>query len=316
MDLPQLEGPKIGPFDPSGSHFHINFIERIGKGTHSVAWKVEINGSIYALSMFKYYDISKVLFPGELDTLHKYGLTDSEILNSWDPFINECRAYGRLQEVDISHVAAKCYGYIFISADGHDSSKDVDIHEAKWVRCRNQTPNTPLDKLTFRAIVKEYIESERAFVPKTIPKMMRNLKTLHKHGIIHRDIHAANYREGLLVDFSSAITVPHYLLDVKLGYVKADQIYSYEADDEHEFDYMIDKWNDENQTKIWRRFFANPRYSGRLRSKGEPSNSRVVDRWTQRIYRQNKRHAADYDWEGGMAKRRKTGSEAVQISII
>ncbi|TGJ79360.1 hypothetical protein E0Z10_g9401 [Xylaria hypoxylon] len=247
MYLPQFKGPKIGPFDLFGSEFNIEFLKKIGEGIHSVVWKVEISGCTYALKIFGNYEVSDFVYPMELSSLNERGVTNNEILNSWDPFINECRAYGRLHEVNKTDFAAKCYGYLLLEPKDNESVEKSDLQGVAWAKSENWKHDGPIDKVPIRTIVKEYIESERAFAPEMIPRMLQSLKALHKYGIIHRDIRAANYKEGLLVDFSSALTVPHYLADVELSYVPIDRIYGYEVHDANDFDHMIDEWNNDHE---------------------------------------------------------------------
>ncbi len=172
-------------------------------------------------------------------------------------------------------------------------------------------------KAPVRCLVKEYIESEVSFSREMIPKMLRNLKFLHKYGIVHRDIRETNYREGLLVDFSTALTVPHYLLDVKLGYNQLEEIYDYEVEDGYAFDNMIDEWSADNGIQIWQRFLPNFRYRKCLRSehKGKeqdlksrpPTNAMLAARMEvhRKIRDRIKWHAADYDWKKGIQRKRR-----------
>ncbi|KAI3335753.1 kinetochore Sim4 complex subunit FTA2-domain-containing protein [Ustulina deusta] len=278
MNLPSVEGPKIGPFKLSRSKLNIKFIQEIGEGGDSWVWKVGIDDNIYALKMRQRF--------------RELGITDERaIFHAWDPFSNECRAYGRLKEIGKTEIAASCYGYLLLNTENNDSLDDADFTEIEWAESRDWKHDMEKQKAPVRCLVKEYIESEVSFSREMIPKMLRNLKFLHKYGIVHRDIRETNYREGLLVDFSTSLTVPHYLLDVKLGYNQLEEIYDYEVEDGYAFDNMIDEWSADNGIQIWQRFLPNFRYR----------KMEVHRKIRDRI----KWHAADYDWKKGIQKKRR-----------
>lgn len=52
LPLPRVPGPKLGPFTPD-AHAEIKFIEALGSSDDldGQVWKVEINGTVYALKM-------------------------------------------------------------------------------------------------------------------------------------------------------------------------------------------------------------------------------------------------------------------------
>ncbi|KAI0423495.1 hypothetical protein F5Y09DRAFT_348856 [Xylaria sp. FL1042] len=394
MYLPQCEGPKLGPFE-SGPEFNIAFVKKLGDEEHSNVWKVIINGAFYALKMFPDCgDVSLLTTPEELPLLYKHSLTDSDILNSSDPFINECRAYGRLKEIGKEDVAAKCYGYLLLEPESEESEEDddpspslatgerfpefretrggllrnimkkslmkrlQDMHSTKEAPMQNTVEKSLLKGMQdmhsnkeaptgstaresdfrkserwqdihategapIRSIVKKYIESEYHFAPEHVPKMLRNLKLLHRYGILHQDIQRENYKNGLLLNFSTAQTVPHYMLNVEFGYAEKEDIYRSELNEALNFDEMIDEWNDNNQTQIWDRFLPSRQYRDRLRSdqdilveenlrEGDDYDSaldkaklEMLDSWLEMCTRHIKWHAADYDWKKPKAQKGK-----------
>ncbi|KJZ71798.1 hypothetical protein HIM_08818 [Hirsutella minnesotensis 3608] len=56
--------------------------------------------------------------------------------------------------------------------------------------------------------------SQRHFTHKDLPKMMEDIKKLHKYGIVNWDIRQENYRNGKLVDFTVARATPHTTEDL------------------------------------------------------------------------------------------------------
>ncbi len=65
--------------------------------------------------------------------------------------------------------------------------------------------------------------------------MLRDLKRIRKLGVYPMDVAARNYKGGLLLDFSVAITEPHYLFAMKSPH----QVRTYKRDDLLSFNSMI-----------------------------------------------------------------------------
>ena len=85
-----------------------------------------------------------------------------------------------------------------------------------------------------RAIVKDLILSNVDFTKKDVCRMLKHLKQLRKLGIYPMDLAARNYRDGLLVDFSAAITEPHYIFETR-----PRSVYKFKQDDLIKFDRII-----------------------------------------------------------------------------
>ncbi len=65
-----------------------------------------------------------------------------------------------------------------------------------------------------RAIVKDLVDGEvKYFEPRHIGDMAEDLETLHRLGVLVRDIKANNYLGGKLIDLSRPWTAPHPALD-------------------------------------------------------------------------------------------------------
>ncbi|KAI1355928.1 kinetochore Sim4 complex subunit FTA2-domain-containing protein [Xylaria sp. FL0043] len=306
MDILPTRGPQIGRFMSSKPKLNVKFLRQVGEGGDSWVWKVNIDGGVYALKMFKPYT-AQYIYPMQLERFRELGIEDeTAVFHALDPFANECRAYGRLEETNNASIGVACYGYLLLSPDSYEDLDFADFRNLNWVEFKDGDYDPRKPKAPIRTLVKEYIESYNPFTPDMIQEMLRNLKLLHKHGIVHRDIRADNYIEGQLVDFSTALTAPHFLLDMELGYNDLEEIYSYEVEDGYDFDSMIDRWSAVTGMSVWERFLPNFRYRHRLRSKEtgekEKANSSTADRLAARwetyskLRDQIKWHAADYDW--------------------
>lgn len=111
-----------------------------------------------------------------------------------------------------------------------------------------------------RAIVKEFIETGSISMDlRTLRAIHKNIRAMHKHGILCRDIRAANFRAGLLVDFGSAWTKPHCIVDVVPAHVPQQ----WEGDDLAMFDDMVE---DQGFSLLSLRALPNMSYLRKLRS--------------------------------------------------
>lgn len=184
-----------------------------------------------------------------------------------DPFYNECRAYGRLMESDLNgRVAVRAHGYTTVTEENvhqlaaifrtEDLIQDSEEHEINH--------NIPPYRRMFRAIVKDLIRDDVPLTHKIIKKMRHDLLQIREQGIYPLDIKRSNYRGGLLVDFSSARTEPHFFLES----CAESQYESIMSTDLYKFDDMIEK----AKVKTWVKA-NNEEYKRKLRPR-DPNRKR------------------------------------------
>ncbi|KAL2023277.1 hypothetical protein VTK56DRAFT_3015 [Thermocarpiscus australiensis] len=219
--LPGVPGPKLAPFTAT-ARAEIEFVECLGhpKDKDAYVWKVEIDGSLYALKMFQFRELEylwKCSYPLNRDLAKPQFYFDY-----CDPFSCECRVYGRLKKEGREDLAVKAYGYLLLTPQqegeitrritGQAEPGEEEAEEV-WGRFE-QHHGQPV-----RAIVKELISDDdgddrvEEFDRSQIPRMCADLDELHSLGILVRDIHLCNYLRGKLVDFSRAWTMYHPSLD-------------------------------------------------------------------------------------------------------
>ena len=66
-----------------------------------------------------------------------------------------------------------------------------------------------------RAIVKKLVRDDVVLNEKRLKKMHRDLKTMRRSGVYPMDVRLRNYRAGLFLDMSIAITKPHFSFEVR-----------------------------------------------------------------------------------------------------
>ena len=209
----------------------------------------------YLLSQFKFYDPSED--EENLPDEEKDAIPISRIQAHMDPFYNECRAYGRLVETGLSRkIAIHCYGYLTLPATIEDEL-DRDFGVATWDRPEEDFDKPVSERQPLRATVKELISDDVPFNAKDVSKMLRHLRRLRSLGIYPMDVRARNYRAGLLVDFSLAMTKPHYLFETLPEW----HISTLQREDLLMFDDMIEK----AQLSTWNRATPNTEYLKKLR---------------------------------------------------
>ena len=165
------------------------------------------------MSQFKFYDFQ----------IHRDGLFDREndlipddlLQAHTDPLYNECRACGRLEETKLNgKVAVRCYGYLTFPAEIEDQlERDFQVDD--WYRPSEEYRKPVTLRQPIRATVKEMIPEDKAITANVADKMLRDSKKMRSKGVYAGDLYERNYRAGLLMDFSCARTLPHFLFDLR-----------------------------------------------------------------------------------------------------
>lgn len=169
----------------------------------------------------------------------------------------------------MEHLGVRCHGYITLNETQlafMRSKYDFDL----WDFDQEYDENEPV-----RAIVKDIVYMGRELpekeyialhiTPKTVPKMVNDLKSMHQLGICISDIAFQNYIHNKFVDLSHAWTVPHPLL------IKGEDPYEFPplrraTNDAWLMDDFIDIWNEHNPRQIiWRRLLPERSLHLRLR---------------------------------------------------
>lgn len=263
--VPDCEGPRLHPYNRKGTD-EIEFIDEVGHGAHAHVFKVRIDGKIYALKVFLNQLVTADWVtprPDEWDNI------DNELLTAqWHPFNAECRAYARLKEARKEHLAVRCHGYTLLTDAQEKELADRFGIQSWWDEDYDIEPSDPqYDQGRRRAIVKDFVQSDQPFGHKDAPRMIRDLKQLHRLGIVVHDLNEDAYVGGKLTDFSKAITVPHIMFDVPLGrdldYIGRSEVHG----DLSLLGGRFDDWNEdhEDDPQILCRPLPNIRFQERLR---------------------------------------------------
>jgi hypothetical protein len=206
---------------------------------------------------------------------------------TWQYAFNcECRAYARLKEVKKEFVAIPCYGYLMLGEEHQRAlrKKDKLDWEVDWGRSEKDKEQ-PLE-----ALVKKFVDwqpvafddYEDGFNRRrirlaidsvaTARKLIRNMKIVHRAGILCNDINSNNVLNGQFLEFSSAFTVPHPCLSTKQIESRDHPFDSVGDWDAFSVDDMINDFNNDNLPSeyIWDRARPNRQYQAKLRSHQRP----------------------------------------------
>ena len=113
------------------------------------------------------------------------------------------------------------------------------------------------EKEFYRAMIKSLVQDKDVTLThKKVKKMRSDLITIREQGIYPIDIKSSNYVGGLLVDFGTAITEPHFTFDICTDW----QNQLTRNTDLVEFDEMIEDAGVKTRVKAW-----NKEYVERLR---------------------------------------------------
>ena len=174
-----------------------------------------------------------------------------------DPFYNECRAFGQLETMKLNgKVAVRCHGYTTLPP-----SVEVELEQrfdvGEWEREDYDKPVTK--RAAFRAVVKDLVRDDTPLTHRVLKKIKKDLLLIRKQGVYPCDIKASNYKGGLLVDLSNALTEPHYLFEIRPKY----QVAMYKNEDLFQFDSMVKAAN----IKTWLRAMPDENTLRKLRKR-------------------------------------------------
>ncbi|KAI0386000.1 kinetochore Sim4 complex subunit FTA2-domain-containing protein [Hypomontagnella monticulosa] len=262
VPLPLCDGPKLKPFDFQGAQ-KIEFLEYIGEGLHAHVFKVQIRGQTYALKLFRFLYDHNWLGPAS-DTDPDDRALMSAFYDYAEPFSCECRAFGRLQEAGHEDLAVDCFGYILLDEEYErelrrrfpkiDFTGDIDYPRADEMRSRflGRDGREP----PIRGIVKEFRqqaedEDDELLQPGVVKEMLGNIGRLQQLGIIRIDVAPRQLVRGKITDFSTAITVPHFVTTPELNPGLTREMrdameletFRLSLDDYLAFDEMMHDWN-------------------------------------------------------------------------
>ena len=170
-----------------------------------------------------------------------------------DPFFAECRAYGRIREIQeqrqadanekvrrrraaarnvgtraaiqprpVSEIAVQCYGFLGLPAIPYEKMFRERFNVTDWNRAKLDYDRPEYERPPFRALVKQLVEGQKAIVNPA--KMLQSLNVLRDGGVYQRDVYARNFLGGLPVDFSIAWTKPHWIFDELIEPNKTTQL--------------------------------------------------------------------------------------------
>lgn len=188
-----------------------------------------------------------------------------------EPFSAECRAFGRLQETGNEDLAVPCFGYVLLDEESEramnaqcnlnywtfngdiDFAGDRDEEMNQRQRFLGKNGRYP----PLRCIVKAFGHAipcarEDTFQQTTARRLLRDLIKLQKLGIMQIDVGIRQVIDGKFGDFSTAITMPHFItspeLNPNLTLPAIDQIkkltFQHCVNDYLDFDSMITEWNE------------------------------------------------------------------------
>ncbi|KAL9126566.1 MAG: hypothetical protein Q9217_004396 [Psora testacea] len=212
--LPPCEGPKLKPFS---SKVDINFLQRLnpdnedkdsedeeynGQRTLRV-FKVMIEGKLYALKVFKYFDVNDELFGLPVPTQKKIPLDIARYHGA--PFFRECRAYGRMIDTGVNGIyAVECYGHLAIPVT--TATQLIERFEGidTW-----DVPSNRREDL-FPAIVKEFVEKAEPGEDKW-QMQFGSTNRLNELGIVIGKVNNKNYdSKGRAISLANSHILDYY----------------------------------------------------------------------------------------------------------
>lgn len=196
----------------------------------------------------------------------------SALYDYQEPFSAECRAFGRLQETGYEELAVPCFGYALLDEE-HERAMMAQCDLNYWsfngdidfAGCVDEEADQRRRFLgkdgrppPLRCIVKAFGEvipqdDEGRFQQTTARRLLQDLIKLQKLGIMQIDVGTRQLVDGKYGDFSTAITMPHFItspeLNPNLTPAMIDQMqkqtFEHCVNDYLDFDAMVDAWNHE-----------------------------------------------------------------------
>ena len=126
-----------------------------------------------------------------------------------------------------------------------------------WERPKDDSALPVAKRQPLRAIVKDLVDVDRPLTEENLIRMRKDLLKMHRLGVYPQDVRDRNYGDGLLLDFSIAITKPHWVFETK----KPWWIRSMRNDDLN----MLQVIMLESGVKTWHRAVRNREYCMKLR---------------------------------------------------
>ena len=158
----------------------------------------------------------------------------------------------------------RCHGYLTVPAQREEELKQRFKVDA-WDRPSDEL-STPISKRQpLRAILKDLVVKDVPLTEAIVKKTLKDLRRIRRLRVYPMDIAARNYKGGLLIDFSIAITEPHYLFAIKPRW----RVQRWKHQD-------LDLWQimvAEEEIATWERAIPNKEYCKKLRSHDDKSKS-------------------------------------------
>ncbi|KAF4971198.1 hypothetical protein FSARC_1920 [Fusarium sarcochroum] len=266
VPLPRCNGPKLEPFDFQGTQ-KIDFVEHIGEGGHSHVFKVKISSQVYALKLFRFVYDHNWLSPQNEANFNNHEAISASYEYA-EPFNCECRAFGRLQEAGHEELATKCFGYILLDDEHEDimmkqfSHLKLDFNgdgdDPGYFDMRSRFLGKHGRLPPIRGIVKEFGQADQDLQNRGAKRILKDIMHIQQLGIVNMDVAHRQIISGKVSDFSTAVTVPHFITNPELNpHLTPEWVSTMEMEtfilsykDYRDFDMMVDEWNDEHEKKV------------------------------------------------------------------
>lgn len=256
--------------------------------------------------------------------------------NYSEPFSAECRAYGRLEEAGHLELAVRCFGYFFLDEKHEKALHDRFSRPKLHFSAGNDARSTFVSKgksgrePPIRVLVKELGRQDEKLRDRDARKILRDVIQLQQLGIIHIDVGHRQIISGKLGDFSTTITVPHFVTNPELNpqltpeWISAMEFetFQFSINDYWTFDEMVLEWNEENEDrKDQVSVYAYPRGRGlqvKYNLRNTPGRNRIYTFVDPRRYDWRTRGTIDHQrpgekggGRGGQRRKSTTGSGSV-----